>query len=63
MNLAARGAVRDRAFDCYGASACRPVISHGIKTVLVVLLLAAAVAARRRFAWLFALRHSLLLRR
>ncbi|MDO9456981.1 DUF6020 family protein [Nocardioides sp.] len=58
-NLTLRGHTRDRAFDCYGASVCRPVISHGVRTVVVVLLLAAAIGVRRRFAWLWALPFAL----
>ncbi|WP_148612090.1 DUF6020 family protein [Nocardioides rubriscoriae] len=59
LNLAARGWTRDRAFDCYAVSVCRPVISHGLRTIVVVLLLAAAIGVRRRFAWLWALPFAL----
>lgn len=59
VNLTARDFTRDRAFDCYKVSACRPLLSHGVKTVVVVLLLAAAIATRRRFAWLWALPFAL----
>lgn len=58
-NLSLRSWTRERFFDCYGAEACRPTISHGVRTVAVVLLLAAAIACRRRFAWLWALPFAL----
>ncbi len=59
VNLTLRGETRERAFDCYGTSLCRPLISHGVRTVLVVLLLAAAIGVRRRFAWVWALPFAL----
>ena len=59
VNQTARAWTRDRAFDCYQVSACRPVLSHGVRTIVVVLLLTAAIAARRRFAWLWALPFAL----
>ncbi|MCW2815077.1 MAG: hypothetical protein JWN84_2532 [Nocardioides sp.] len=59
VNLTLRGETRERAFDCYGTSVCRPLISHGVRTALVVLLLAAAIGVRRRFAWVWALPFAL----
>ncbi|MEO9322645.1 DUF6020 family protein [Nocardioides sp. C4-1] len=59
VNERFRGETRAAANQCYGSSWCRPVVSHGVKTVVVVLLLAAAVAVRRRFAWLWALPFAL----
>lgn len=59
VNATARAWTRDRAFDCYQVSACRPLLSHGVRTIVVVLLLAAAIACRRRLAWFWALPFAL----
>ena len=59
LNLTMRSGTRAQAYHCYEVSACRPLISHGIKTVAIVLLLAAAIGVRRRFAWLWALPFAL----
>jgi hypothetical protein len=59
VNLAWRGDTRALAYDCYGQSWCRPTISHGVRTVVVVVLLAAAIGVRRRWAWLWTLPFAL----
>ncbi|WP_340540814.1 DUF6020 family protein [Nocardioides sp. GXZ039] len=59
VNATLRGGVRDVANACYGWFACRPIVSHGPRTIAVVLLLAAAIAVRRRYAWLWALPFAL----
>lgn len=59
VNEVARPALRDRAYACYRVDPCRPLLSHSVRTVAVVLLLAAAVVVRRRFAWLWAMPFAL----
>ncbi len=59
LNRPARKMVREKAYDCYRSPACRPTMSHGVKTVAVVLLCAAGIAVGRRFAWLWALPFAL----
>ncbi|WP_139982410.1 DUF6020 family protein [Nocardioides litoris] len=59
VNATLRAAVRDGANGCYEVSACRPLVSHGPRTVAIVLLLAGAIACRRRLAWFWALPFAL----
>ncbi|QCX26390.1 DUF6020 family protein [Nocardioides jishulii] len=59
VNDAARPALREWAGGCYSAELCRPLLSHSVRTVAVVLLCAAAIVVRRRFAWLWAMPFAL----
>ncbi|QCW52030.2 hypothetical protein FE634_19380 [Nocardioides dongxiaopingii] len=59
LNATLRGTTRDVARSCYSSFPCRPTLSHGVRTVALVLLLAAAIAVRRRYAWLWALPFAL----
>lgn len=59
FNKAARTEVRDQAYDCFQSSGCRPLLSHSLRTVLLVLICAAAIAVGRRFSWLWAMPFAL----
>ncbi|GAA4814328.1 DUF6020 family protein [Nocardioides caeni] len=59
FNKGPRTAVRDEAYDCYDEMACRPLLSHSLRTVLLVLICAAAIAVGRRFSWLWAMPFAL----
>lgn len=55
LNSTPRPALRSAAYNCYDVQVCRPLLSHSVKTVAVVLLCAAAIVVGRRYAWLWAL--------
>lgn len=57
--LTPRKMVRGAAYGCYQTLPCRPTMTHGVKTVAIVLLFAAAIFVKRRFAWLWALPFAL----
>lgn len=59
LNSAARPALREAAYACFGVEVCRPLLSHSVRTVAVVLICAAAIVVRRRFAWLWAMPFAL----
>ncbi|WP_370248119.1 DUF6020 family protein [Nocardioides sp.] len=59
LNDVSRGAVRAVANGCHSVAVCRPLVSPGPPTLLVVLLLGAGVVVRRRRAWLWALPFAL----
>ncbi|MBE7325851.1 hypothetical protein IEQ44_14455 [Nocardioides sp. Y6] len=59
INSLTRPALRDAAYACFKVEGCRPLLSHSLRTVAVVLLCAAAIVVRRRFAWLWAMPFAL----
>mgnify|MGYP001283875787 CR=1 FL=1 len=59
FNSTTRPLVRGAVFGCEMVSVCRPLVSHPVRTVAVVLLCAAAIVVRRRFAWLWAMPFAL----
>ncbi len=59
LNSGPRPALREAAYTCYDAALCRPLLSHSLRTVLLVLICAAAITVGRRFSWLWAMPFAL----
>lgn len=59
VNSLTRPALRGVAFGCFEVEGCRPLLSHSVKTVAVVLICAGAIVVRRRFAWVWAMPFAL----
>lgn len=55
FNDGPREEVRSEFLDCFGTFGCRPLLSHSVRTVAVLLLLAAAMVVGRRDRWFWAL--------